>query len=52
MSTRRERANRWWLRCPKCKEWKARHFVPPGFGTPGFYICSQRIENGKVVEAR
>ncbi len=36
MSTRRERANRWWLRCPQCKEWKANHYVH-GIG----YLCDR-----------
>lgn len=44
MSSRRERANRWWLRCQNCGVWKPRpgHFIPPSFGDPGFFICEKR----------
>lgn len=42
--TRRLLAN-----CLKCGEPGAAHFVPPSFGDPGFFMCTEMLDNGKVV---
>lgn len=48
MSTRRERANRWWLRCPKCRAWKAAHLDP----WTKTYVCerTRRDDDWKPIE--
>lgn len=49
MSTRRERKLRRGLRgCSKCGKQES-HYVPGGFGIPGFYLCTQRVLRGEVV---
>lgn len=34
--------------CPNCGE-NGRHFAPPGFGSPGMYICKPKDEIGTPV---
>lgn len=43
MSTRKERRDRSRLHgvCRNCGE-KGRHFAPPGFGSPGVFICKAK----------
>jgi hypothetical protein len=47
VTSRRKRAERAaaWRQttgaCPNCGG-KGPHFAPPGFGSPGFYICQQQ----------
>lgn len=45
MSTRKERRERSRAHgmCPNCGE-KGPHFVPPGFGSPGMFICKEKEE--------
>lgn len=49
MSSRKERARRrhrfpvLYGVCPNCKE-KGPHFVPPGFGSGGFFMCKPKEE--------
>ena len=43
---RRERTERWNRLiglCRTCGE-KGRHFAPPGFGSPGMFICKPKNE--------
>lgn len=46
MSTRKERRERSRLHgvCRNCGE-KGPHFVPPGGGSPGMYICKKKEES-------
>lgn len=56
MTSRKKRAERgrvWadqWTTCPNCGE-KGRHFAPPGFGSPGMYICKPKDETATTKEA-
>lgn len=52
MSSRKERRERSSLlgACPNCKEKGARHFAPPGFGSPGMFICEKKEEVREAVE--
>lgn len=34
--------------CPSCGE-KGPHFVPPGFGSQGFFFCTERLLDGERV---
>jgi len=45
VSTRKERRDHAKLHgvCRNCGE-KGRHFAPPGFGSPGMYICKPKTE--------
>lgn len=45
MTSRKERRDRSQLHgvCRNCGE-KGRHFAPPGFGSPGMYICKPKTE--------
>lgn len=51
MSTRKERRERSRLHgvCRNCGE-KGRHFAPPGFGSPGMYICKPKTEEASVSD--
>lgn len=57
MTSRKKRAERgrvWaerWETCPNCGE-KGRHFAPPGFGSPGMFICQKRDETGTPGDLR
>lgn len=53
MSTRKERRDRSRLRgvCRNCGE-KGRHFAPPGFGTPGMYVCKPKAEGPATHDPR
>lgn len=47
---RRGQVGRMVSTCMSCGERGAAHFVPPSFGDPGFFMCTQRLDNGQVVE--
>lgn len=34
--------------CLRCGQPGA-HFVPPSFGDPGFFMCTEGLDNGQVV---
>jgi hypothetical protein len=34
--------------CPSCGK-KGPHYVPPSVGDPGFYLCTERLLDGRVV---
>lgn len=34
--------------CPRCGE-RAKHYVPGGFGIPGFFMCTETVVDGVVV---
>lgn len=41
-------ASRLTTKCPRCGQYGA-HFVAPGFGMPGFYSCTERLLDDRIV---